>query len=367
MGTWTRQVTRYTCHCGWEVQVFHFTSQPLLQEIHSGEAYQYEAVPLPGKAGDLRYFLAMGWKFWKLRSRLENSDFVLEIFGESSGLKFWSLLPGFKKSIPYIFLIGCRTYEDHCPEGIFKKFRNFWYRKWMQGASIIFVDGEDIRRELIAGGIEEEKIRVLYASIDVKMYHPEVSKEPFTNLLKEKNFLFSEDPLLVYCGRLVFMNRPMDFLKIVEQIPECRAVLIGDGPDRVEIEEKMSKMNDRVVLLGYQPEEILVSAFCSATVSLFPLSSMIAGISLVVPQAMACGAAVMTNEVCDLAQLVKSGQNGILCKEGDIEGWVRATRRLLADPILRNQLGKAARTTIEKEWTESIREQEFRVWLEKLM
>jgi len=359
MGTWTEQAAQFAARCGWRTRVGHFTSAPLPSEGLTGKLYAYDPIELPpfGRGG-IPDFLAMGRAVRASKDRLRDKDLLLTIFGEPSDLKFWLFSSAASLARPYAMLIGCRTFEDHTRESLFKALRNRFYRRWMNGARGILADGEDIRRELAAHGVDVSKVRVMYAAIDTGRYHPQASSEPFWRLLEEQGIERRPGPLLLYCGRLLFMNRPLDFPRIVERVANSWAVVIGDGPDRVEMEELSSKLEGRVSFLGYQSESILTAAFRAADLCLFPLGRMIAGISLVVPKAMACGAAVITNEVADMARLVRHEENGLLCSEGDIEGWTEAVRRLLGDSALRARLGQAARATIEREWTETAREQE---------
>jgi len=369
MGTWCEQVARIACRLGWKVEVCHFTSLPPPAAKDETLPYEYEAVPIPRvekDTGSLGSSLATAKAVWRRRARLADGDLLLEIFGEPSDLKFWTFALAGRNLPPYGLIIGCRTFEDHAPDGWRKRLRNRWYRRWMQGARGILADGEDIRRELARHRIDPARVRVLYASIDTTRYHPEVSTEPFWKLLEGRGIPRQERPLLVYCGRLLFMNRPGDFLEILAQVPEAWGVVIGDGPDRQALEEQAKALAGRVVFVGEQPETLLPSAFRAADLCLFPLSASIAGISLVVPKAMACGAAVITNNVADLCRLVQPEKNGLLCEEGDIEGWMAATRRLLEDTDLRRRLGQSAAQTIREGWTEAAREQEYRQWLEDL-
>lgn len=368
MGTWTEQAARFAARCGWRTRVGHFTSVPLPADGLGENLYLYDPIELPPfERGGLPDFLAMGRAVRAHRNRLRDKDLLLTIFGEPSDLKFWLFSSAASLARPYAMLIGCRTFEDHTRESFLKDLRNRFYRRWMNGARGILADGEDIKRELAAHGVDASKVRVMYAAIDTGRYHPLASPEPFWRLLEEQGIERRPGPLLLYCGRLLFMNRPLDFPRIVERIPHCWAVVIGDGPDRPEMEKQALKLPGRMNLLGYQSEAILASAFCAADLCLFPLGRMIAGISLVVPKAMACGAAVITNDVADMARLVRPEENGWLCTEGDIEGWTEAVRRLLADSSLRSSLGRRARATIESEWTETVREREYRQWFDSLI
>jgi glycosyltransferase involved in cell wall biosynthesis len=237
----------------------------------------------------------------------------------------------------------------------------------MQSARGMIVDGEDIRREINEHGVDDSLVRVMYASIDTERYNSGVSVDTFCKLLAEKGMKPEGGPLLVYCGRLVFMNRPLDFLEVLKNIPEARGVIIGDGPDRRALEKEAEQLEGRALFLGHQQETMLASAFRVADVCLFPLSEKIAGISLVVPKAMACGAPVITNRVADITHLVEHEKNGLLCDEGNLPEWIEATQRLLEDSDLRNRLGHTALETIQKNWTEDVRAREYSDWLDSLV
>jgi len=370
MGTWLEQIARVSSRSGCSTQVFHFTATPAPTAEAADCPFRYCFIPIPRPKSDsstFQCFQAMGRAIWRLRPSLAQSNLLLEAFGESPDLKFWTFLLAGHQARPYGLIIGSRTFDDHAPNNWRKRLRNHWYRRWMTGARGILADGEDIREELARNGVNPERVRVLYASIDTTRYHPEVSTEPFWQLLREQGVERRQGPLLVYCGRLLFMNRPRDFLEILARIPEAWGVVVGEGPDRQALEEQARKLQGRAVFVGHQPEKILASAFRAADVCLFPLGAAIAGISLVVPKAMACGAAVITNEVADLRKLVLPEQNGLLCTEGDIDSWVKATLRLLEEGELRRRLGGSALQTIRDYWTEAAREQEYREWFASLL
>jgi glycosyltransferase involved in cell wall biosynthesis len=368
MGTWTQQVARFAARAGWETQVEYFTrtppaagDEPYVLNTHPGLSERLE------QSGGLGEYLSLAGSVWQLRERLKQSDLSLAVFGEPTALKFFLFTLGAGPVRPYGLIIGCRTFEDHTAGGLSNRIRNGLFRRWMQGAEGIIADGTDIREELSRHGVDPGKVRVMYASIDTGRYHPQVSAEPFKKLLEDKGMVISDEkPLLLYCGRLLFMNRPGDFIEILRRLPEARGVLIGDGRDRRTLEQQAEDLKDRVLFTGYLDESILASAFRCATACLFPLGEKIAGISLVVPKAMACGAAVVTNDVAGMSHLVHHQDNGLLCQEGDIGQWVRSVRLLLEDKSLREKLGQKAAADIRDGWSEQVRQKEYAAWLESL-
>ena len=47
-----------------------------------------------------------------------------------------------------------------------------------------------------------------------------------------------------------------------------------------------------------------------------------------------------------LRELIRDGENGLLCDPYDLPGWIAATRRLLDDPVFARTLSYAGRATV---------------------
>jgi len=66
-------------------------------------------------------------------------------------------------------------------------------------------------------------------------------------------------------------------------------------------------------------------------------------------QFMATGRPVVVSPIGVNCQIVRDGENGFLASSSD--DWVTALKRLADDPALRTRLGKAARATVEKDYS----------------
>ena len=71
------------------------------------------------------------------------------------------------------------------------------------------------------------------------------------------------------------------------------------------------------------------------------------GIPNVLVEAMACGLPVVSTSVGGIPELVTHGENGFLTAPGDVAGIEHHIATLLDAPKLRQQMGEAARRTVE--------------------
>jgi glycosyltransferase involved in cell wall biosynthesis len=122
---------------------------------------------------------------------------------------------------------------------------------------------------------------------------------------------------------------------------DLRLVIVGDGPARASLAAEVAKLRDpsTVVLTGRRMDvPRIVHAF-----DVFALSSVLEGLPLVVPEAMAAGLPIVTTAVGGLPAVVDEGHTGLLVPV-DETAMRQALSRLAADHALAKQLGANART-----------------------
>ncbi len=85
-----------------------------------------------------------------------------------------------------------------------------------------------------------------------------------------------------------------------------------------------------------------------ASSSMLVMSSHYEGFPMVMIEAMACGLPVVTFDYkCGPKDIISHGTNGLLVKEGDIEGLAEAMMKLMADEDYRKKLSDNARKVTE--------------------
>jgi N-acetyl-alpha-D-glucosaminyl L-malate synthase BshA len=130
------------------------------------------------------------------------------------------------------------------------------------------------------------------------------------------------------------------FARVRAELP-ARLVLVGDGPDRAAAEgyARELKVADDVLFLGKQAS--LPPLLGCADLFLLPSDSESFGLAAL--EAMACEVPVVASRAGGLPEVVEHGVTGFLERVGDVEAMARDALRVLADPALRERMGRAAR------------------------
>ena len=131
---------------------------------------------------------------------------------------------------------------------------------------------------------------------------------------------------------------------ILEAIPEARLALVGDGPNRENLEKHFK--DTKTYFVGYLQGLELASAFASADAFIFPSRTETLG--LVLLEAMAAGCPVVAANSGGIPDIVTDGVNGYLFEPDDPQGAIAATKRLLEAHDERDKLRENARKEAEK-------------------
>jgi D-inositol-3-phosphate glycosyltransferase len=118
----------------------------------------------------------------------------------------------------------------------------------------------------------------------------------------------------------------------------------------VEQQVAAAGLLNRVRFVPAQPHEMLSTYFRAADVCVVPSRSESFG--LVALEASACGVPVVASAVGGLTTLVEDGVSGFLLDPHDIDEWAATLRRLLDEPALAADLGRAgARRALGYTWS----------------
>lgn len=144
--------------------------------------------------------------------------------------------------------------------------------------------------------------------------------------------------------------------QLVDLGVELHCTIVGDGEERGRLEEihRRKKLEGKVELVGAKTQEEIRSYFEAADIFVLPCvisrNGWRDGIPVVLMEAMAWRIPVVTTDILGLPELVVSEETGILVKPEDPEALALAMQRLAREPALRNSLGAAGRSYVEKEF-----------------
>ena len=196
----------------------------------------------------------------------------------------------------------------------------------------------------------KERIRLIYNGIDLR----EVDNAPIQRPWEQEAFIIGRTSRFGRGKNLGMLIEAMHF--ILPTHPEAKLILVGGDslmPGAEAIEEELrlqaNVLGEAVLFAGIQEQTLpWVKGFDVGTCVSNPENE---GIPNSLIEAMACSKAVISTDVDQVGELIQDGHNGLLIAPGDVQGFVQAVLRLIENPDLRQQLGTAARRTIETQFS----------------
>ncbi len=195
--------------------------------------------------------------------------------------------------------------------------------------------------------VNPRKIFVVPNWVDSELF------KPMPSALKEKG-------RIVFVGSLNLVKNVFNLVDAVKGIPEVRLYLVGDGPLRKTLEQKLREdATKNVVILGAVQHARIPLELCKSEV--FVLPSFFEGSPRALLEAMACGLPAIGSNVAGIREIIKNGITGLMC-DVNAESIRRTITALLSDSKLRSELGSNARMHIERNYAfQNVLENEIRI------
>ena len=205
----------------------------------------------------------------------------------------------------------------------------------------IATTGESLRRQLIEqNGFPPENITSVSTGIDPERYVPGDKSKARAALVAHG--VPASGSLMAIVATLRSWKGHVYLLEALAGLPEGHLVIVGDGPYRPSIEQKLAELGlaHRVTFAGQQRD---VSPWLQAA-DLFVLPSYAnEGVPQAVLQAMMSGLPVVSTTVGAIAEAVDHGVTGYLVGPRDTPALRDALASLLGDPEHAAAMGRAGR------------------------
>lgn len=195
-----------------------------------------------------------------------------------------------------------------------------------------------------------DRVRRLYNGIDLTQFNVGADDRPQA----------AREPLILAVGRLV-EKKGFDVLVracalLRDQGLAFRCEIAGKGPHEATLRALITGLDlaDRVQLVGPKPQDEIVAAYRRAAV--FALPCVVGadgnrdGLPTVLLEAMAMQVPVVSTDLTGVPEIVDEGVTGLLVLQHDPAALATALARLLADPALREQMGRAARAKVARQF-----------------
>jgi glycosyltransferase involved in cell wall biosynthesis len=206
---------------------------------------------------------------------------------------------------------------------------------------------EPAKRHLIENWqVDPEKIAVIPLGVNVDLF-----AKPYDAKSIRTQLGVYDAPVVMFVGSFQKwhgLDRLAEgFAQILGRVPDARLLLVGDGPARKTIESKVKELGitHAVVFTGLVPhtrvpEMLSVADVVTAPYPRLPQELWFSPLKLY--EYMAAGKAIVAAGAGQIADVIKSGHNGILFEPGNGDELAQAAIRLLTDGSERGRLGRNA-------------------------
>ncbi|CAN5681749.1 N/A [soil metagenome] len=146
------------------------------------------------------------------------------------------------------------------------------------------------------------------------------------------------------------------FAKFSNEHPAASFTIAGEGHMESELKELALelKLGDRVNFSGFLRQNALQEVFESSHIFLHPSETVqgdVEGVPNAMLEAMAGGLPVVTTRHGGIPEVIKDGENGLLCEERDVAGISAALLRLAADATLYTEMSAKASASVNEQFS----------------
>ncbi|TEB04284.1 D-inositol 3-phosphate glycosyltransferase [Pelotomaculum schinkii] len=211
---------------------------------------------------------------------------------------------------------------------------------------------QGLKAKLVAGGVPADRVTVIYNGIVIEDFSPSSETAGARTMLGYGPAV----PLVGIVARLHPVKGHQYFLEaariVLEQHPEVRFVVVGEGPQRPALEEMAGQLGiaGQVAFTGFVSEVRSVMA----DLDLLVISSLWEGFGLTAVEAMALGIPVVSTEVGGLPEVVLHGETGLLAPPANSAALAKNIIWMLEHPQAAAEMAKKASQVVGEKFTAQV-------------
>ncbi|WP_158789672.1 GT4 family glycosyltransferase PelF [Granulicella sp. L46] len=237
----------------------------------------------------------------------------------------------------------CHTWYNHDPKD---RFFGIVDRFVLRSYGNIVAVSEGVRQDLLGAGVRADKISMIQNGIDLRAFDR-------ASAVVKAELGLNDHSLVGLVGRLSSEKGVDIFLtaaaRVLNQLPDAKFVVVGDGPDRANLEALIDELGIRgsVRMLGRRDDMPAVYASLDVMVS----SSRREGLPIAILEGMASRLPLIATPVGAVPTVIFDGHTGVLVRAEDPELLATKIIELLQDDSQRERLGSAARKLVEEQFS----------------
>lgn len=328
---------------GFEIKILTFSERPLSDE---------ENVFRIKKNRHFLYFLSMlRLSFWAgalyvtdtysvgyfayLIKKFTGKKYIVRFAGDSAWETSW--LNGWTKD-------NIVDFEEKIQNTMAEKLKRR-RKKIMAGADRIIAVSNFLKGLAEKIGVDPEKIRVIYNSVDFK-------KEAIAAKVGLREKLGQDTKIMITACRLVPWKGIEELIRIIPglsvKFKNLAFVILGDGPDEERLKKIASGLgvSDKVYFWGRVDSREVIDYFKEADI--FVLNTNYEGLSHTILEAMQAGTPVVATNVGGNPETIEDGETGLLVEYNNGEKIAKAAEKILSDKDFAENLSRNAKTSLKK-------------------
>ena len=215
-------------------------------------------------------------------------------------------------------------------------------------ANRVVAVSEWVKYDIAKYHINPDKIIPVHNGINVSSFKASAAMN-----VREK-YAIGKAPMLLFVGRMI-TQKGLPYLIdampiILKEHPDVRLLLVGRGNALPALKKKVATLGlERSVLFsGYMSEEDLKEAY--GTCDVFVLPSVWEVLPIAILEAMSASRPIVCTDAGGNKELVKDGLNGYVVPMRDPVALAGKVNALLADPALKERMGRESRRRAEEEF-----------------
>ncbi|NTW27262.1 MAG: glycosyltransferase family 4 protein [Candidatus Moranbacteria bacterium] len=233
---------------------------------------------------------------------------------------------------------------------LIKLYQTFWIEIFIKSFDKLIAVGNETVKVAVEKGIPDEKIVFIPNGVDTEKHLTQSAKADLEKIIGQS---VADKKVLLTSGRLAKRKGVAWFIaNVMPKLAENFVYIIaGDGPDKENIQQaiKNNKLENRITMLGYIPDEAKNVLLNTADLFVQPnikVAGDMEGFGISVIEAGACRLPVLASNMEGLKDAIKDGKNGFLVEPENAQAYADKINELFKSGSPRELFGETVRNFV---------------------
>lgn len=226
-------------------------------------------------------------------------------------------------------------------------------RGLLRHCHMITVGSEALRRDLVARGFDESRVRVVYNAVDAGAIALPADARARARAAVRRELKLPEDCTLVGAvGRLSREKGHRHLIAAMSEFiplrPEAKVLIVGEGQEKQNLERLAWKQGVGESLILRETWGDMAELY--AALDLFVLPSLAESLPMVVLEAAAAGTPIVATQVGGVGEVIEDGRSGLLVGPGDPKELARSVLWAIEHPAEVRGYAEAAQRKVREQF-----------------